>query len=254
MGSSTASDESALGEAAAGFLNRGGDRGKRAVQERLGGAAVEALRRADQPADVAELSFEHARDPGARIVNVSSAVGSLALNADPSHPYHARFGPIYPGSKAAENAVTLAIMVELESTPIKVNLVSPAFTATNLNAYAGTESVEDGSREVVRVALLGPTVRPAPSPAGKTRPSRGEAVALAVAAASSGAVARNHAFVRNDDLDFPERTRISPQPPGSLSPEPGCHSPDAGTVLLDFGRAWADSLAAWVQSARGGGG
>ncbi len=66
------------------------------------------------------------------------------------------FGPIYPASKAAENAITLAIMIELESTDIKVNLVSPAFTATNLNAFAGTESVEDGSREVVRVALLGP--------------------------------------------------------------------------------------------------
>jgi NAD(P)-dependent dehydrogenase (short-subunit alcohol dehydrogenase family) len=92
----------------------------------------------------------------ARIVNVSSGVGSLALNADPVHPYHARFGPIYPASKAAENAITLAIMIELESTDIKVNLVSPAFTATNLNAYAGTESVQDGSREVVRVALLGP--------------------------------------------------------------------------------------------------
>jgi NAD(P)-dependent dehydrogenase (short-subunit alcohol dehydrogenase family) len=92
----------------------------------------------------------------ARIVNVSSEVGSLALNADSSHPYHARFGPIYPASKAAENAITLAIMIELESTDIKVNLVSPAFTATNLNAFAGTESVEDGSREVVRVALLGP--------------------------------------------------------------------------------------------------
>ncbi len=37
-----------------------------------------------------------------------------------------------------------------------VNLVSPGFTKTNLNEYAGTESVEDGSREVVRVALLGP--------------------------------------------------------------------------------------------------
>jgi NAD(P)-dependent dehydrogenase (short-subunit alcohol dehydrogenase family) len=92
----------------------------------------------------------------ARIVNVSSEVGSLALNADSSHPYHARFGPIYPASKAAENAITLAMMIELESTDIKVNLVSPAFTATNLNAFAGTESVEDGSREVVRVALLGP--------------------------------------------------------------------------------------------------
>jgi NAD(P)-dependent dehydrogenase (short-subunit alcohol dehydrogenase family) len=92
----------------------------------------------------------------ARIVNVSSGVGSLAANADPAYPYHALFGPIYPASKAALNAMTLAMMIELESTDIKVNLVSPAFTKTNLNGYAGTESVEDGSREVVRVALLGP--------------------------------------------------------------------------------------------------
>jgi NAD(P)-dependent dehydrogenase (short-subunit alcohol dehydrogenase family) len=92
----------------------------------------------------------------ARVMNVSSDVGSLTLNADPSHPYHARFGPIYPASKTAENAITLAMMIELEETDIKVNLVSPAFTATNLNLFAGTQSVEDGSREVVRVALLGP--------------------------------------------------------------------------------------------------
>jgi len=92
----------------------------------------------------------------ARIVNVSSGVGSLTANADPAYPYHAMFGPIYPASKAALNAITLAIMIELESTDIKVNLVSPAFTKTNLNGYQGTESVEDGSREVVRVALFGP--------------------------------------------------------------------------------------------------
>lgn len=92
----------------------------------------------------------------ARIVNVSSGVGSLATNADPAYPFHRFFGPIYPASKAALNAMTLAMMVELESTEIKVNLVSPGFTSTNLNGYAGTESVEDGSREVVRVALLGP--------------------------------------------------------------------------------------------------
>ena len=92
----------------------------------------------------------------ARIVNVSSGVGSLTTNADPAYPYHAMFGPIYPASKAALNAMTLAMMVELESTDIKINLVSPGFTKTNLNGYAGVESVEDGSREVVRVALLGP--------------------------------------------------------------------------------------------------
>ena len=92
----------------------------------------------------------------ARIVNVSSGVGSLTLNADPSFAYRSIFGPVYPASKTALNAITLAMMVELESTGIKVNLVSPAFTKTNLNGYAGTESVEDGSREVVRVALFGP--------------------------------------------------------------------------------------------------
>ncbi len=92
----------------------------------------------------------------ARIVNVSSGVGSLTSNADPSHPFHASYGPVYPASKTAFNAITLAMMIELESTGIKVNLVSPGFTKTNLNGYEGTESVEDGSREVVRVALLGP--------------------------------------------------------------------------------------------------
>jgi NAD(P)-dependent dehydrogenase (short-subunit alcohol dehydrogenase family) len=92
----------------------------------------------------------------ARIVNVSSGVGSLTSNADPAYPYHPMFGHVYPASKAALNAITLAMMVELESTGIKVNLVSPGFTRTNLNGYAGTQSIEDGSREVVRVALLGP--------------------------------------------------------------------------------------------------
>jgi NAD(P)-dependent dehydrogenase (short-subunit alcohol dehydrogenase family) len=92
----------------------------------------------------------------ARIVNVSSGVGSLTTNADPAFPYRAFFSPVYPASKAALNAITLAMMLELESTGVKVNLVSPGFTKTNLNGYEGLESVEEGSREVVRVALLGP--------------------------------------------------------------------------------------------------
>lgn len=91
----------------------------------------------------------------AHIVNVSSGVGSLTMNADPDFPYRTHFGPIYAGSKTALNAITLAMMIELEPTEIKVNLVSPAFTSTNLNGFEGIESVEDGSREVVRVALYG---------------------------------------------------------------------------------------------------
>ncbi len=94
--------------------------------------------------------------PAARIVNVSSGVGSLTTNADPAFPYRSIFGPVYPASKTALNAMTLAMAIELESTGIKVNVVSPGFTKTNLNGYAGTETVEEGAREVVRVALLGP--------------------------------------------------------------------------------------------------
>ncbi len=96
------------------------------------------------------------KSSAARIVNVSSGVGSLAVNADPAYLHHTFYGPVYPASKTALNAMTLAMMIELESTDIKVNLVSPAFTKTNLNGYEGTESLEDGSREVVRVALAGP--------------------------------------------------------------------------------------------------
>jgi NAD(P)-dependent dehydrogenase (short-subunit alcohol dehydrogenase family) len=46
--------------------------------------------------------------------------------------------------------------IELESTGIKVNACSPGFTKTNLNGFAGTETVEEGAAEAVRLALLGP--------------------------------------------------------------------------------------------------
>src|ERR1700738_453673 len=93
--------------------------------------------------------------PGARIVNVSSGVGSLTTNSDPAFPYRAIFGPVYPASKTALNALTLAMALELDPEGIKVHAVSPGYTKTNLNGYSGTETVEEGAREAVRVALLG---------------------------------------------------------------------------------------------------
>lgn len=91
--------------------------------------------------------------PAARIVNVSSNVGSLGLNADPSFPYRSVFGPGYAASKTALNAITLAFANDLEAEGIKVNAVSPGFTATALNNFQGVESIEEGSRAPVRVAL-----------------------------------------------------------------------------------------------------
>jgi NAD(P)-dependent dehydrogenase (short-subunit alcohol dehydrogenase family) len=94
--------------------------------------------------------------PAGRIVNVSSGVGSLTSNSNPANPFRPFFSPGYPASKTALNALTLAMAIELEGTPIKVNAVSPGFTKTALNDYEGTETVEEGAREAVRMALIGP--------------------------------------------------------------------------------------------------
>lgn len=97
--------------------------------------------------------------PAARIVNVSSSSGSLTMNADPTNPHRALFG-VYSASKTALNAITLAFALDLESTRIKVNAACPGFTATDLNNFQGTRTVQQAAREPVRLALLdanGPT-------------------------------------------------------------------------------------------------
>jgi NAD(P)-dependent dehydrogenase (short-subunit alcohol dehydrogenase family) len=91
--------------------------------------------------------------PAGRIVNVSSGVGSLTLNTDPSFPYRRAFGVGYGASKTALNAMTLAFAIELEGTNIRICAASPGFTATALNNFQGTETIEEGSRNVVRAAL-----------------------------------------------------------------------------------------------------
>lgn len=91
----------------------------------------------------------------ARIVNVSSGLGSLAINSEP-HPHRSTFNPGYAASKTALNAVTLAFAIDLEAEGIKVNAVTPGFTKTALNNYEGTDTVEQGAAEAVRIALLGP--------------------------------------------------------------------------------------------------
>lgn len=93
--------------------------------------------------------------PAGRIINVSSTVGSLTLNADPHFPPRAIFGPSYGASKTALNAVTLVFAIELESPPIKINAACPGYTATSLNNFEGTRTVEQAAREPVRLALLG---------------------------------------------------------------------------------------------------
>ncbi|ASS64942.1 MULTISPECIES: SDR family oxidoreductase [unclassified Paenibacillus] len=98
--------------------------------------------------------------PSARIVNVSSGSGSLTLNADSTNSHREMFGAVYSPSKTALNAITLAFAIELEPTGIKVNAACPGFTATDLNNFEGTGTVQQAARHPVHLALLdenGPT-------------------------------------------------------------------------------------------------
>ena len=98
--------------------------------------------------------------PAARIVNVSSNMGSLALQADPTYPYysHKIFG--YSSSKTALNSFTIHLAHELRDTPIKVNSVHPGWVRTDMGGKEADLSIAEGAKGVVTYATLpngGPT-------------------------------------------------------------------------------------------------
>ena len=95
-----------------------------------------------------------------RIVNVSSILGSLSLNADPSAELGdwRSFG--YNGSKAALNMFTATLAFELKDTSIKVNSAHPGWVKTDLGGEAAPMELVDGAMTSVRLATLpdtGPT-------------------------------------------------------------------------------------------------
>lgn len=92
--------------------------------------------------------------PAGRIVNLSSSLGSLTLNADPISTYYAQRFIGYNASKAALNMLTIQLSEELRGTSIVVNSVSPGFVKTDLTGY-GDMSPSEGARLPVQHALGG---------------------------------------------------------------------------------------------------
>jgi NAD(P)-dependent dehydrogenase (short-subunit alcohol dehydrogenase family) len=93
-----------------------------------------------------------------RIVNVTSALGSLAVMSDPQRLENKFLA--YSASKAAVNMMTVAFARELAGTKIKVNSAAPGYTATEMNNYSGTQTIAEGTVASVRLATLpddGPT-------------------------------------------------------------------------------------------------
>jgi NAD(P)-dependent dehydrogenase (short-subunit alcohol dehydrogenase family) len=95
------------------------------------------------------------RAPAARIVNVSSEVGSITSMTDPSSPLaQMPAGLAYPSSKSALNMLTAMYAKELRDTPIKVNAANPGYTKTDLNRNTGFRSVAEGAEASVHLATL----------------------------------------------------------------------------------------------------
>ena len=95
------------------------------------------------------------RSIGARIVNLSSSLGSLRMNGDPESPYYSQRFIGYNASKAAVNMLTVQLAEELRDTPHVVNSVSPGFVKTDLTGGHGSMTPEEGARLPVEYALLG---------------------------------------------------------------------------------------------------
>lgn len=92
--------------------------------------------------------------PSARIVNVSSGLGSLSKNSDASFAVAASAYFGYCASKAALNMFTVHLAHQLRDTAIKVNSSAPGYTATDLNFHRGTQTIAEGAAETIRLALL----------------------------------------------------------------------------------------------------
>ena len=91
----------------------------------------------------------------ARIVNVSSILGSVSLQATKGSPTYSTKLFAYNASKAALNVFTISLAHELRGTKIKVNSAHPGWVKTDLGGDAAPMNVVDGAKTEVELATLG---------------------------------------------------------------------------------------------------
>ena len=98
--------------------------------------------------------------PAGRIVNLSSALGSLTLHADPSSPIYGIKPFAYDASKTALNAFTVHLAHALRDTKIKVNSADPGWVKTDMGGPTAPLELAEGGKTSVSLATLpddGPT-------------------------------------------------------------------------------------------------
>ncbi|MDR3470115.1 MAG: SDR family oxidoreductase [Devosia sp.] len=124
-------------------------------------ASLQAVRRVFETNFFGALAVTQAMLPllrkstAARVVNMSSALGSLAGNGDPTSPYYSAQLIGYNASKAALNMLTIQLSQEFRGTPHVVNSVSPGFVKTDLTGGNGFLTADQAAKTPVKFALLG---------------------------------------------------------------------------------------------------
>lgn len=92
---------------------------------------------------------------GARIINISSGVGSIGRRLDPTSAMYKAQHVQYRASKTALNMITACQFVEYGELGIKVFAFDPGFTVSNLSdmnkAENGARSAEDSADPIVDV-------------------------------------------------------------------------------------------------------
>lgn len=90
-----------------------------------------------------------------RIVNVTTAMASLTLAADPSGSGYDYKLAAYQSSKSALNMYTINLAYELRNTSFKVNMVCPGYTKTDFTNHQGTSTVQEAGMRIAKYALIG---------------------------------------------------------------------------------------------------
>jgi len=94
------------------------------------------------------------KSPAGRIVNLSSIVGSLTLQAMPNSPITPFKAFAYNASKTALNQFTVHLAAELQGTSIKVNSAHPGWVRTELGTQNAQMEIADGAKTSVNLALI----------------------------------------------------------------------------------------------------
>jgi NAD(P)-dependent dehydrogenase (short-subunit alcohol dehydrogenase family) len=95
------------------------------------------------------------KSEAARIVNMSSILGSQTLHADPNSPIYNFKSLAYDASKAALNSFTIHLAHELKDTKIKVNSAHPGWVKTDMGTDAAPMELPEGGKTGAELALLG---------------------------------------------------------------------------------------------------